>query len=114
MTNTAKQPDLKRAVIEAGANGYNVDLLETIDRLRQPIGRSRAWVASRLVEDSRIYQDALGASDEDIQKLSLEVCVVRKQKVDKVLRDGGPLKLSELDPMSDIRTAHDRMTAKVR
>ena len=113
MSDTAKQKP-PRAVIETGQNGYNVELLRTIDKLRHPIRRSRAWVASRLVEDSQIYQEALTVPVASMVQLSLQLCTVRKQKVDKVPRDGGVLKMSELDPMSDIREAHDRMTARVR
>ena len=89
-------------------------MLKAIDKLRNPIGRSRAWTAARLIENSQIFQDALIVPDTAIAELSLQLCIVPEQKVDKVVRDCGVLKMSELDPMSDSMLAHSRMCDRVR
>ena len=114
MTDTVKPPDLKRIVLEPGRTGQNWKILKTIERLRFPIGRSRAWTAARLIESSQIFQDALIVPDSDMEQLALQLCIVREQKVDKVEREPGPFKLPDTDAWSDTMTAHKRMLRKVR
>ena len=114
MTDTAKQPDLKRIVLEPGKTGLNWKILRAIDRLRYPIGRSRAWTAARLIENSQIFQDALIVPDTAIGQLSLQLCLVPEQKVDKVVREPGVIKMPDPDAMSDSMLAHDRMCQRVR
>ena len=104
----------KRLVLAPGVNGLNVDILETIDRLAFATGRHRSFVAASLLENSQIFQHAVGAPDSTIKSLALQLVSLSVERTCKAVADSNGRDLSDPATTSDTIAAHGRMCHRFR